>query len=156
MQKIKIEIEKLEKQKKLAQNKIDSLKIELENKSNKSDWIKIPKTNYEVTKNVLHKGKSYNEIMKLKRPEEELITLKLIGIICENQDILKELKMDSSSTTDDFFFKQPFPQNEKNGYVAWFCAGSGYAGLVCGEYSSDSYSGLGVRFVRRTKGDKKK
>ena len=149
------ELKQLEKQKEDTQKKIDSLKKELANESNKSDWIKIPDTNYEVTKDVIHKGKSYNEIMKLKKDNEELLTLKIIGIICEHPNLIEELKMDSSSTKDDFFFKQPFPQNEERGRVAGFYAGSGYAYLGCDGGSSDSDSGLGVRFVRRTKGEKK-
>ncbi len=120
-----------------------------DNKSNESEWIKIPNTDYEVTKDVLHKGKSYDEIMELKKPEEELLTLKIIGIICENPSLLKVLKMDSSSTNDDFFFKQPFPQNEKKGYVARFYAYSDGANLGCDEGSSGSNSYLGVRFLRK-------
>ncbi len=154
-QNIKNKIEKLEKQKEDAKEKIDALKIEIKNESNKSEWIKIPGTNYEVTKNVLHKGKSYNEIIKLKKPEEELLTLKIIGIICEHPNLIKELKMDSSSTNDDFFFKQPFPQNKKRDRVARFYSDSDYACLYCVGYSSGSDSNLGVRFVRRTKGGKK-
>ncbi len=126
-----------------------------DNKFNESEWIKIPNTGYEVTKDVLHKGKSYDEIMELKKPEEELLTLKIIGIICENPSLLKVLKMDSSSTNDDFFFKQPFPQNKKKGYVARFYAYSDYANLDCGGDSSDSVSYLGVRFLREKKGSNK-
>ena len=150
-QDIQKQIKKLESEKEKAEEKIVSLNLELENESNKSEWIKIPNTNYEITKNVLHKGKSYDKIIKLKKPEEELLTLKIIGIICEHPNLLKELKMDSSSTNDDFFFKQPFPQNEKKGYVARFYANSGYAGLNCDVYSVDSDSYLGVRFVRKLK-----
>ena len=152
---IQKQIKKLESKKEEINKKINSFKVELENESNKSEWIKIPETNYEITKNVLYKGKSYDEIIKLKKPEEELLTLKIIGIICEHPDLIKELKMDSSSTKDDFFFKQPFPQNEKNGYVARFFAYSDCAGLGCGMVSSFSGSVLGVRFVRRTKGKRK-
>lgn len=141
----------LENKKEEIDKKINSFKIELENESNKSDWIKIPDTDYEVTKNVLHKGKSYDEIIKLKKPEEELLTLKMIGIICEHPDLIKELKMDSSSTNDDFFFKQPFPQNEERGRVAGFYANSDYAYLDYYGDSSYSDSNLGVRFVRKTK-----
>ena len=144
-------IKKLEGKKEEIDKKINFFKIELENESNKSEWIKIPGTNYEITKDVLYKGKTYNEIIKLKKPEEELLTLKHIGIICEHPNLLKELKMDSSSSNDDFFFKQPFPQNEKNGYVARFYADSDYADLGCGRYSNDSFSYLGVRFVRKLK-----
>ena len=146
---IKKEIKSLEKKKEEIDKKINSLNIKLNNESEKSEWIGIPGTDYEVTKNVLHKGKSYDEIMQLKKPEEELLTLKMIGIICENPNLLKELKMDSSSTNDDFFFKQPFPQNKEKSYVAWFYAGSVYAYLVCCRYSDYSYSDLGVRFARK-------
>ena len=148
-QDIKKKIKKLTSEKEEIDTKINSLTIELNNESEKAEWIPIPETDYEVTKNVLHKGKSYDEIIKLKKPEEDLLTLKQIGIICENPDLIKELKMDSSSTNDDFFFKQPFPQNEENGRVAGFCGGWGCACLGCGGGSSSSGSDLGVRFVRK-------
>ena len=153
---IKKEIKSLEKKKEEIDKKINSLNIKLNNESTKSEWIGIPETEYEVTKKVLHKGKSYNEIMQLKKPEEELLNLKMIGIICENPNLLKELKMDSSSTNDDFFFKQPFPQNEQEGYVARFFASSDYAYLYCWLDSGCSYSSLGVRFIRKKISGKKK
>ncbi len=154
-QDIQKQIEKLECKKEEIDKKINSFKVKLGNELEKSDWIKIPETDFEVTKEVLHKGKSYDEIVKLKKPEEELLTLKTIGIICEHPDLIKELKMDSSSTEDDFFFKQPFPQNEKNGYVARFFADSDYAYLYCYWYSDYSNSDLGVRFVRPLVGKNK-
>ena len=152
---IKKQIKKLETQKKKAEEKIQSLKLDLENESNKSEWIKIPNTNYEVTKDVLYKNKTYSEIIKLKKQDEELLDLEIIGKICKHPDLLKELKMNSLSTNDDFFFKQPFPQNEERGRVARFYSDSDYADLNCDGGSSYSYSYLGVRFVRRTKGEKK-
>ena len=150
--------EKIEKKEKELKELKEKLKTEQDNKSNsnKSEWVSIPKTNYEVTKEVLHKGKSYKEIMKLKKQGEELLTLKLIGIICEHPNLIKELKMDSSSTNDDFFFEQPFPQDKERGYVAGFYAGSGYAYLGCGGGSDDWGSALGVRFVRKIKSKKNK
>lgn len=148
-QDIPSQIKSLEDQKKEIDKKINSLTIEMNNESSEAEYISIPETDLEVTKNVLYKGKSYNEIMKLKKPEEELLTLKIIGIICENPTLLKELKMDSSSTKDDFFFKQPFPQNEARGYVARFDAGSDCAILNCGGVSGISDSSLGVRFIRK-------
>ncbi len=152
---IRKEIKSLEKKKEEIDKEISSLN-KLNNESAKSEWIGIPGTDYEVTKNVLHKGKSYDEIIQLKKPDEELLTLKMIGIICENPNLLKELKMDSSSTSDDFFFKQPFPQNKEKGYVARFFAGSYYADLSCYWYSDDSGSYLGVRFVRKKISKRKK
>ncbi len=157
--KIQKQLEKLENNLKniidKKEKEIQVLKEKLNNEPQEGGWIKIPETDYEVTKQVLHKDKSYDEIMKLKKPEEELLTLKMIGIICEHPDLIKELKMDSSSTNDDFFFKQPFPQNEKIGRVARFYADSDYAGLGCDGDSDDSDSNLGVRFVRALKGKKK-
>ena len=147
-QNIQTKIRELENRKGKIEKEITSLKFEL-SKSNNSDWISIPETEYEVTKEVLHKGKIYNEIMQLKKPDEELLTLKQIGIICEYPELLKTLKMDSSSTDNDFIFKQPFPQNEKNGYIAWFYADSGRAVLVFDGDASSSGSTLGVRFVRK-------
>ncbi len=148
-QKIQEQINNLESKKEEIEKKLNSLRIELNNESNNQEWISIPETDYEVTKEVLHKGKTYKEIMQLKKPEEELLTLKMIGIICEHPELMKQLKMDSSSTNDDFFFKQPFPQNEKNNYVAGFYAGSYCSYLNCDWDSGNSYSYLGVRFVRK-------
>ncbi len=143
-----------ETEKKLEELK-EKLKREQDN-SNKTEWILIPETNYEVTRDVLYKGKTYDEIMKLKKQGEELLTLKLIGIICEHPNLIKELKMDSSSTNDDFFFEQPFPQNKERGYVAGFCAYSDFAYLSCVRGSGNSGSDLGVRFVRKIKSKKNK
>ena len=146
---------KIQKQIEKKEKELKELKDKLEKETDKTEWISIPETNYEVTREVLHKGKSYDEIMKLKKPEEELLTLKMVGIICEYPDLIKKLKMDSSSTKDDFFFKQPFPQNEERGYVAGFFAGSDYAYLGCVEDSDYSNSTLGVRFVRKIKSKRK-
>jgi len=152
-----MEHKKIQKQIQNKEKELEVLKEKLKKEQDKdtSEWISIPGTNYEVTKEVLHKGKSYDEIMKLKKSEEELLTLKLIGIICEHPNLIRQLKMDSSSTKDDFFFKQPFPQNEERGYVARFYASSNYAYLDCLEGSDHSDSSLGVRFVRKIKKSKK-
>jgi len=103
-QKINNKIKDLEDKKKDIENKISSLKLELNNEVDNTQWISLDK-DFEVTKEVLHKGKSYNEIMQLKKPNEELLTLKQIAIILENPELTEELKMDASySTNNDFFF----------------------------------------------------
>ena len=150
----------IQKEIKETEEKLRNLKQQLAGTENPKEWIQVPGTDYEVTKEVLHKGKSYDKL-KAEFGEdylnENLLTLKQIGEICEHPKLLKELKMDSSSTKDDFFFKQPFPQNTQRGYVAGFVAGSGGAGLSCGTGSDDSYSALGVRFARKIlKGNKTK
>jgi hypothetical protein len=143
------EIKKLEGQKEKIEKEISSLKIELNKESNNSDWISIDK-DYEVTKEVLYKGKTYDEIMQLKKSDEELLTLKQIAIILEDKDLARELKMDSKySTKDYFFFKQPFETNQENGYVAGFYSDSDGSDLVFGDGAGGSVSTLGVRFVRK-------
>jgi hypothetical protein len=149
-----MKIEKLQEKIKKKKEELNLLEEEFKEEQSKIEpqvieWVAVPGTEYEVTKNVLYKGKTYEEIMLLKKPEEELLTLKLIGAICENPELVKELKMDSSSTKDDFFFKQPFPQNEKLGRVAWFYANSGCAYLYCDEGADGSNSSLGVRFAKK-------
>jgi len=149
-----MKIDKLQEQFDKKKKELEKIEEQLKEEKTKQtteerEWVRIPGTDYEVTKNVIYKGKSYNEIMQLKKSEEELLTLKQIGEICENPELVKELKMDSSSTNDDFLFKQPFPQNEKRGYVARFFAYSDYANLSCWNDSGDSYSSLGVRFAKK-------
>jgi hypothetical protein len=149
-QKIQEKIKDLESKKEKIEKEINSLKIQLSSELNNSEWISIPETDYEVTKEVLHKGKTFNEIMQLKKQNEELLTLKQIGIILENPELVKELKMDSEySTDDDFFFKQPFKTNQENNYVALFYSDSGGSDLGCYVDAGISRSDLGVRFVRK-------
>lgn len=150
----------IQKEIKETEEKLRNLKQKLAETENPTEWIQVPGTDYEVTKEVLHKGKSYDKL-KAEFGEdylnENLLTLKQIGEICEHPELLKELKMDSSSTKDDFFFKQPFPQNTQRGYVARFVAYSGDAYLDCRTYSDYSVSSLGVRFARKIlKGNKTK
>jgi len=138
------------------EKEIIELKQKLAEEQNKNTWIRITGTDYEVEKEVHHKGKSYNELVKEFGEDylkEHLLTLKLIGEICEHPELMKELKMDSSSTKDDFFFKQPFPQNGKD--VARFFVDSDYACLYCRNDADYSGGSLGVRFAKKIKGDKK-
>jgi len=115
-------------------------------------WLNIPELKISVEIDVHDKDKSYDDL-NLKDREDELLTYEEV-IWLANSKYAKQLKMDGSSSKDDFFFKQPFDLSRKNGYVAGFFADSGYAGLDCYGDSSISYSYLGVRFVRRTKGKK--
>ncbi len=113
-------------------------------------WLDIPELKISVEVEVHDKDKSWDDL-NLSEREDELLTSEEV-IWLANSKYAKQLKMDGTSSKDDFFFKQPFDLSRKNGYVAGFCADSGCAGLDCGGGSSGSGSGLGVRFVRRTKG----
>ena len=121
-----------------------------------SKWLKIPELKIEVEIDVHDKDKSWDEL-GLKDREKELLTAEQT-IWLANSKYAKQLKMDGSSSSDDFFIQQPFNLSRKNGYVARFYAGSNFAGLNCGGCSVDSDSSLGVRFVRKknSKGKKKK
>jgi len=117
-----------------------------------SGWLDIPELKISVEIDVHDKDKSYDDL-NLKDREEELLTHEEV-IWLANSKYAKQLKMDGSSSKDDFFFKQPFDLSRKNGYVARFFAYSDFADLDCSGNSSFYGSYLGVRFVRRTKGKK--
>ncbi len=121
-------------------------------KEDSRGWLDIPELKISVEVEVHDKDKSWDDL-GLSEREDELLTHEEV-VWLANSKYAKQLKMDGSSLKDDFFFKQPFNLSRKNGYIARFYAGSGYAGLYCGGGSSGSDSDLGVRFVRRTKGKK--
>ena len=121
-------------------------------KEDSRGWLYIPELKISVEVEVHNKDKSYDDLGLSKREDELLTSEEVIWLA--NSKYAKQLKMDGSSSKDDFFFKQPFDLSRKNGYVAGFYADSDCAYLDCGGSSSDSGSNLGVRFVRRSKGGK--
>ena len=121
-------------------------------KENSKGWLDIPELKISVEIEVHDKNKSWNKLGLSKREDELLTSEQCIWLA--NSKYAKILKMNGSSTKDDFFIKQPFNLSRKNGYVARFFAVSDYADLYCDMVSSYSGSDLGVRFVRRTKGKK--
>src|SRR4030042_2119304 len=112
----------------------------------KSKWLDIPELGISVEIEVHDKNKSWDDLC-LKDREIELLTAEQT-IWLANSKYAKQLKMGRSSSDDDFFIQQPFNLSRKNGHVARFYALSDYANLDCGRYSDNSYSTLGVRFVR--------
>ena len=123
-------------------------------KEDSKSWLNIPELGISVEVEVHDKEKSWDEL-GLKDREKELLTTEQC-IWLANSKYAKQLKMDGSSSKDDFFIQQPFDLNRKNGYVARFYAGSDYASLYCNYYSDDSCSTLGVRFARKISKGKKK
>jgi len=115
-------------------------------------WLKIPELKIEVELNVHDKNKSWKQL-GLSEREDELLTAEQCLWLVKSK-YAKILKMDGSSTNDDFFIKQPFPQNEKKGYVARFYSSGDYSYLDCGADSGVSCSSLGVRFVRKFRNKK--
>ena len=120
-------------------------------KEDSTDWLDIPELKISVEIEVHDKDKSWDDLGLSKRENELLTSEQCIWLA--NSKYAKTLKMDGSSTKDDFFIKQPFNLNRKNGYVARFYAYSDYV-LDCYLDSSVSGSFLGVRWVRKLKGKK--
>jgi len=116
-------------------------------KEDSKGWLDIPELRISVEIEVHDKNKSWDDL-KLQEREKELLTAEQC-IWLANSKYAKELKMDGSSSKDDFFIQQSFNLNKKNGYVARFCVNSDYAYLDCSRDSDYSYSALGVRFAKK-------
>ncbi len=140
------------KVKKISENIIE-LNGERYIKEDYKGWLDIPELKISVEIEVHDKDKSWDGL-NLKDREKELLTAEQC-IWLANSKYAKTLKMDGSSTKDDFFIQQPFDLSRKNGYVARFYTLSGYADLYCYLFSDCSDSTLGVRFVRQKNSGKK-
>ena len=132
--------------KKISENAIE-FEGERYIKEDSKGWLDIPELDISVEIEVHDKDKSWDEL-DLSKKEDQLLTVEQC-IWLANSKYAKELKMDGSSSKDDFFIQQPFNLNKKNGRVARFYAYSDDAYLDCVEVSSYSYSDLGVRFLRK-------
>ena len=124
-------------------------------KEDSRKWLDIPELKISVEIEVHDKNKSYEDLELSKREKELLTTEQCIWLA--NSKYAKQLKMDGSSSDDDFFIQQPFDLSRKNGYVAWFVVDSDCAILYCGRDSDNSDSALGVRFAKKnSEGEKVK
>ena len=119
-------------------------------KEDSRGWLDVPELGISVEIEVHDKNKSFGDL-GLKNREKELLTSEQCIFLANTPKYAKILKMDGSSSDDDFFIQQPFNLSRKNGYVARFCACSDFAYLVCDRSSDYSYSTLGVRFIRKIK-----
>ena len=133
-----------------AEKKLKQLKEQLKKENEKNDWIKIPELKIEVQTKIHHKSKTYAECEEDLSEGESIPTYEQIQWL-RNSKYKDQLNLDDSYE----FVQNPDNISKDNGYVAGFYAVSGYAYLGCDWVSSYSYSYLGVRFVRRTKGGKK-
>ena len=122
-------------------------------KEDSKGWLDIPELEISVETNVHDKDKSWDNL-KLSKREKELLTVEQC-IWLANSKYAKDLKMDGSSSKDDFFIQQPFDMNRKDGYVAGFGADSDGCDLYCGRVSDGSCSVLGVRFCKKISKAKK-
>ena len=139
------QIEKKEQELKLLKEKLEKEISELS--KNKSQWLKIPELNIEVEIEVHNKGQSWNDL-KLSKRENDLLTVQEVIFLVNHPKYSKILKMDGSSSNDDFFIQQPFNLNKNNNYIARFNANSVGAYLYCGGDPSYSNFALGVRWKK--------
>lgn len=130
------------------ETELKKLKSQLAKEQNKSDWIYIPEIKKEIQSKIHHKGKSYDELKEEfgeEYLEKHLPTHKELQT-CRNLEHKGKYKLGLIDTWE--FIKQEDLISKKNGYIARFGAYSGCVNLDSGRGSSDSYSYLGVRFVR--------
>jgi hypothetical protein len=152
----------IKKQIEQTENKLSKLKVELENCSVKDNLLDVPEIELEIEITVTNKGLSYNDIMALKEVQEKIKKGWRLLSLCREEDYVNEvsfleknptyskiLKMDGSSTKDDFFVSQMFRRNAEQGLVAGFYADSGYSGLYSGRDPGYAVSVRGVRFCRK-------
>ncbi len=123
-------------------------------KEDSKGWLDIPELDISVEIEIHNKNKSWDEL-NLGEREKELLTYDQCVFLANNPKYAKTLKMDGSSSDDDFFIQQPFDLNRKNGGVARFYVDSGDANLYCRYDSGFSYSTLGVRYCRKIKNGKR-
>jgi len=121
--------------------------------TDESKLLDIPELNISVEIEVHDKGKSWDEL-NLSAREDDLLTAEQV-LFLMNSKYAKQLKMDGSSSNDDFFIKQYSELSRKNGYVAGFYADSGFSRLGSVGVSDCACSGRGVRFARKLKRTKK-
>ena len=143
--------------KKTTKQKIEEKKEELKKleqqlikENDKSEWLSIPELKIKVQTKIHHKNKTYTECKKDLSKGESIPTYEQIQWL-RNSKYKDQLNLDDTWE----FVQNPDNISKKNGYVARFCAYSDCAVLDCGRNSSVSGSVLGVRFVRKVKGDKK-
>ncbi len=133
--------------------KKEGYKVIVPNEISNEGWLDIPELKISVEIEVHDKDKSWDEL-KLSEREKELLTAEQC-IWLANSKYAKILKMDGSSSEDDFFIQQPFNLSRKNGYVAGFYTYSDCANLYCDWVSGNSDSYLGVRFARKKISERK-
>ncbi len=133
-----------------TENKLKELKSKKIIEDNNSNWIRISELGIEIQGSIHDKNKSYDELVEIygkESLEKSLPTYAQLQFLRNSKKYVKKLNL-----TDTYeLVKQEDTISRKNGYVARFCAGSGYCDLICYWVSDDSGSDLGVRFVRELK-----
>ena len=155
--KIQLIQDKITKKKQEIETLDKELKEQLAKQSeNSSEWLDVSDVlpNCEVELIVHDKNKSWDDL-GLKDKEDQLLTVEQC-IALANSKYASQLKMNGSSTQDDFFIKQPFNRNKEKGLVAGFYGVGFWSFFYSVGDSSYAFVFRGVRFVRKKiKGAKK-
>ena len=145
---------------KIKEDEISILKNKLlsNNLKSSSGYIYIPEIKKEVEIEVHDKNKSYDDLKNIYGDnfESSLLTKQECAIILKNKEISNILKMDGSSSNDDFFIQQFDEENKKEGYVAVFFVNGGRSGFYSRRISKYAYDFRGVRFCRKKISGRKK
>jgi hypothetical protein len=155
-QNIQKAIEDKKKQVEKLNRDITELEKDLVKETDKNEWLDVSDVlpNCEVELTVHDKNKSWDDL-GLKDKENQLLTVEQC-IALANSKYASQLKMDGSSSNDDFFIKQPFNLNRSKGYVAVFYCGGDGSCFGSDWDSDDAVSCRGVRLIReKIKGNKK-
>ena len=126
--------QKIQEQISKTEDKLKELKLKLGNSQVNNNLLYVKELGIEIEIEVTHKNESYDKIMALPEVKEKLKNGWRLLSTCRKEDNVNEvvflkrnptyskiLKMDGSSTNDDFFIEQPFKRNADKGYVAGFC-----------------------------------
>ena len=154
--------EKIKKDIMETEAKLSKLKSELENCSIKDNILDVPELELEIEIGVTNIGNSYDKIMALPEVKEKIKNGWRLISLCREGDYVNEfaflennetyskiLKMNGSSTKDDFYVSQMFKRNAEEGYVAFFYADRGYSDLGSIGDPGNARSYRGVRFCRK-------
>lgn len=148
----KMKTQKIQEQIKKKEEEIAKLKSQLIRLNIKSSkYIYISQIDKEVEIEVHDKGKSWNELKQIYGEEFEslLLTKEECEKILKNKEVSQILKMDGSSSKDDFFIQQFNEENKKKGYVADFYSDGVGSYFYSGRGSGVADSCRGVRFCRK-------
>jgi len=129
-----------------TQTKINNLEkelAELKLKLNSNNIIFIPELNIKVEKEIHHKVKSYNEMIKDMPKGMRLLRTDEIIFLFNSEKYNKLLNLKDTWE----FIEQPFNLNKQNNYVAWLLAGPDVAGVGCDRLPGGACASLGVRWV---------
>lgn len=146
-----MEVNKVQKQIEKKEKELKELREQLKKETDKSEWLFIPELKIEVQTKIHHKNKTYADCEKDLSEGESIPTYEQIQWL-RNSKYKDQLNLLDTRE----FVQNPDKISKENNYVARFYAYSDVAYLDCCRYSSNAYSYLGVRFVRKISKDKKK